>query len=169
MLKPSQLRDFITQANPALRRDPDKMQVFLDTGTIVAAGGKSLSYEYQYTLNIIVQDYRGHADAIILPMLAWLRTNQPELFENADKRARAIRFEVEFLNQETVDLSIEVDLTERVLVLPDEAQGGRLTATHIGEPQHPEFLSEPYTLEVYDKKRNELLAAFEFPSWTPVL
>jgi len=169
MLKPAELRQAVTSANPHLARDPDKLQVFIDSGRIVCAGGASLSFEYQYTINLIVQDYPGHADAILLPMLAWLRTNQPELFENVEKRNQGIRFEAEFINQGVMDLSIEVDLTERVIVAPDPDAGNRLVAEHVGEPPHPEFPIDDWTLEVIDRRTDTLLATFTFPGWRPVL
>ncbi|MCD9473059.1 phage tail protein, partial [Photobacterium phosphoreum] len=36
MLKPDKIRQIIALANPYLQRDPDKLQVFLDSGRIVA-------------------------------------------------------------------------------------------------------------------------------------
>ncbi len=166
MLKPDAIRKIITSANPYLSRDPDKLQVFLDSGTIVAYGASSLSYEYQYTLNVIVQDYPHHADQIILPLLAYLRTQQPELFENRDKAKNMIRFEAEMLNQQTADFSIQVDLTERVIV--STPGGNKLVATHVGEPDHPDFPDEEVVVELYDRTKNTLLGTFTVPAWAPV-
>src|SRR5690625_5099285 len=120
MLKPDRIREIITRANPYLKRDPDKLHVFLDSGRVVAHGAASLSYEYQYTINVVVLDYPHHADQIFVPLLAYLRTQQPELFENKEKAQNMIRFEAEVLNQQAVDLSIEIDLTERVIVSQPE-------------------------------------------------
>lgn len=136
MLKPGMVRKHLTDANPTLRRDPDKLQIFADEGRVVATGASSLSFEYQYTLNVIVTDYSGHADAIIVPLLAWVRVHQPDLLLNSEKRRQGFRFDVEFLNQQTADLSIEIDLTERVVVTKD---GSQLIAEHHGEPVDPDF------------------------------
>ena len=50
----------------------------------------------------------------------------------------AIRFTAEFLNKTTMDLCIEMDLTERVIVAVADAQAPgtsqHYTVTHIGEP-----------------------------------
>lgn len=165
MLKPDKIRQIITLANPYLQRDPDKLQVFLDSGRIVAYGAASLSYEYRYTLNVIVQDYPNHADQIFLPMLVYLRTQQPELFENQEKAQNLIRFDAEMLSQQTIDLSIQVDLTERVIVkLSDE---NKLHATHVGEPDHPDFPAEAITVELYNRVTGELLGVFTAPAWGP--
>lgn len=165
MLKPDAIREIITRANPYLKRDPDKLQVFLEGGQIVAYGAASLSYEYRYTLNVIVMDYPNHADQIIVPMLAYLRTQQPELFENRDLAQNLIRFDAEILNQGTIDLSLQVDLTERVIVSQDE--DNRLTATHVGEPAHPDFPAEEVTIELINKKTDEVLGTFTAPAWNP--
>lgn len=165
MLKPNHIREIITRANPYLRRDPDKLQVFLDEGRIACRGANSLSYEYAYTLNVIVQDYPHHADQIIIPLLAYLRAQQPELFENRDNSAQVIRFDAEFLNHKTLDLSIQVDLTERVLV--KQAEGG-LEASYAGEPEHPEYPTKDMVADVYDRKQgNKHLGQFKIPAWDP--
>lgn len=165
MLKPDKIREIITLANPYLKRDPDKLQVFLDSGRIVAYGAASLSYEYRYTLNVIVQDYPNHADQIFLPMLVYLRTQQPELFENHEKAQNLIRFDAEMLNQQTIDLSIQVDLTERVVV--ELSAGNKLHATHVGEPGHPDFPAETVTVELYNRVTGEFLGTFTAPAWAP--
>lgn len=165
MIKPAQLRDIISRANPYLSRDPDKLQVFLDSGKIVATGAVSLSFEYQYTLNLIVQDFPYHADQIILPMLAYLRTQQPELFENHDLAKNLIRFDAEILNESVLDLSIQVDLTERVIV--SKGTEGRLTAVHVGEPDHPDFPAQAIEIDIYDRPSDTHLGTFSMPAWDP--
>lgn len=164
MLKPAAVREIITRANTYLRRDPDKLQVFLDSGRVVARGATSLSYEYRYTLNIIVQDFPNHADQIILPMLAYLRTQQPELFENLELSNNLIRFDAEILNQDTIDLSLQVDLTERVIV---GQEGNKLIATHVAEPPHPDFPEQDITIELINKKTGDVLGIFTVPAWNP--
>lgn len=138
MLKPNSLREHLIATTPELKTNPDKLVIMIKAGTIAAAFTESLSFEYRYTLNIIVLDYASHADMIMVPMLSWLQVNQVELFDNAEKREKAIRFEAEFLNRTTMDLSIELDLTERVIVELADAQATstakRYTITHTGEP-----------------------------------
>lgn len=141
MLKPHSLRAHLTAATPELRNDPDKLTLFITDGRIVAAGAGSLSFEYRYKLKLVVHDYSSHADAIMVPLLAWLRTQQIEIFENTELRERSIRFEAEYLNKETLDLSIEIDLTERVIVAPGADPSSKETTrrynvTHAPEPPH---------------------------------
>ncbi|QDQ87657.1 phage tail protein [Alcaligenaceae bacterium SJ-26] len=164
MLKPARIREIIVKANPYLARDPDKLQVFLDSGEIACHGAASLSFEYRYKLNIIVQDFPDHADRVILPVLAYLRTNQPELFENHDNAKQVIRFDAELLSQDLIDLSIEVNLTERVIV---ETVDGRMQARHVPEPAHPQFPAEDQQLDIYDRVNGTLLGTIDMPAWRP--
>ncbi|MDH0866448.1 phage tail protein [Mitsuaria sp. GD03876] len=161
MLKPNSLREHLSQAVPALRRDPDKLSVFLKEGKLVAAAGETLSFEYRYTLNLVLLDYAEHADAVMVPLLAWLRVNQPEIAENPDLREKALRFEVEFLNSKTVDLSIEVDLTERVLVQPRKSASG-FDVKHLGEPAHVGQMPAGERWDVYFA--GDLLASWTYPA-----
>lgn len=159
MLKPGSLRAHLTKALPELKRDPEKLVVIARGGRAICTGTGSLSFEYAYTLQIILLDYAGHADAVIVPLLAWISANQPELLDNEKKRADGIRFDVEYLTDKTVDLQIEVDLTERVLVRPREGTPSGLNVHHVGEPPHPSQIlqREHWTLWL----RDELLAEWD--------
>jgi len=119
MKKPNSLRAALTAALPSLARNPESLHLFADEGRVVAGGGKTLSFEYQYTLTLIVVDFADSSDAIMVPLLAWLRVNQPELFFNPDQRRDGFRFEAEILNHSAVDLAIKLPLTERVIVTVD--------------------------------------------------
>lgn len=138
MKKPADLRAYLTDATPQLRLEPDKLTIFVENGTIVAGAAGSLSYEYRYTLKLIVLDYSGAPDAMIVPLMAWLKINQIDIFDNPANRQRAIRFNAELLNQETVDLSIEVDLSERVIVsmanTSEKPTEQRYEVTYAAEP-----------------------------------
>jgi hypothetical protein len=139
MRKPHSLRAHLTAATPELRTDPDKLAIFIKGGKLVPAGAASISFEYRYTLMLVALDYRSHADAIMVPLMAWLRTQQPEILDNPELRERSVRFEAEYLNNETMDLSIEIDLTEAVVVRPGAEPDAtetarRYTVTHPDEP-----------------------------------
>lgn len=160
MLKPPSLRQHLTTAVPELARDPEKLVVMAKAGRCVTTGTAALAFEYAYTLQLIVLDYAGHADAITVPVLAWLRVNQPELFDNPKLRERALRFDVEYLTDDTIDLAIEMDLTERVLARPREGgPDGALDLIHLPEPEHVGWnRAEHWSLWL----REELLAEWDF-------
>lgn len=132
MNKPNSLREHLLAADTTLAQNPERLLVFIDEGNIRATAAPGLSFEWLYTLNIIITDYAGHPDNIAIPLLAWLRRNQPDLLTNIEKGKDAIGFEADILGNDKVDLSITMPLTERVIVkrLPDES----LEVTHLPEP-----------------------------------
>ena len=167
MLKPHSLRAHLAAATPELRENPDKLTIFIANGRIVAGAAASLSFVYRYTLKLVVLDYSSHADAIFVPLLAWLRTQQVEIFENTDLREKSIRFEAEYLNKETMDLSIEIDLTERVIVKPGPDPTSKETVrrydvTHAPEPAHVGVVQQAEHITVYFE--GQQLASWEFPT-----
>jgi hypothetical protein len=132
MKKPASLRAAIVAAVPELAANPDRFLVFADAGAVAATNTRTLSFEYRYTLNLILLDYSGDADPVMLALLQWVRLNQPELLDNADKRHDGIGFEVDHLNNLTCDLSIKLQLSEAVVVGADDL--GAPTFTHLDEP-----------------------------------
>lgn len=131
MKKPGSLRDALTAAIPALARSPESLHIFVDEGRVVSTGARTLSFEYQYTLTLIIVDFAESSDAIMVPVLAWLRVNQPELFFSPDQQREGFKFEADILNHSTVDLAIKLPLTERVTVAVD---GSGYQIEHHDEP-----------------------------------
>ncbi|AZN35534.1 phage tail protein [Iodobacter ciconiae] len=148
MMKPADLREHLSKTVRHLAINPDKLALFIDEGKLIATAGKSLSFEYQYTLNLIIQDYADHPDTIMVPVLAWVSTNQPELFSNVDKRQNGITFEADILNHDTIDLSIKINLTERVVVREVD---GKPEIKHYGEPPLDEYAGLNWALFLRDQ------------------
>lgn len=152
MYKPDSLRKALTAASPALRQNPDRLRVFIDEGAINCAGGASLSFEYAYTLDVLVTDYAGHPDTLIVPILAWLRRHQPDLLLNPDRMRDGFTFEADLLNNQTADISIKIKLTERVRV-STSPDGKTRKAEHLPEPvTEPLDFVEHWTLYVLGEK-----------------
>ena len=142
MNKPSALRAHLLAAVPELHKNPDRLLVFIDNGSIRSTAAPGLSFEYSYTLNVILTDYAGHPDAVAIPLLAWLLVNQPELLTNLEKGKTAIAFEADVLDNSKVDLSLKLPLTERVIVKKQE--DGSLQVSH---PDEPQLFEETFTLD----------------------
>lgn len=133
MNKPGQIRDILTAAVPDLKRNPGSLHLFIENGSIYATGaGLNLSFEYRFELQILITDYPGHADSLIVPLLAWCRGNQPELLMNEDRRD-GFKFQAEQLNDKTADIQITLRLTERVKVWLDDGTQ-KLQIEHLPEP-----------------------------------
>jgi len=161
MDKPSSLRDTLTKALPALKKDPQKLAIIVVGGRVIHTGTESMSWEYTYTLRVVLLDYAGHADAVVAPVLAWMKRNQPEVFEDPAKRANAIRFDVDFLTDKTVDLQIDLELSERVLARPrDGGPPGALNLVHLKEPPPALAILQAEHWEVW--LRDEKLATWDY-------
>jgi hypothetical protein len=159
MYKPASLRDYLLKAVKDLKRDPDKLHVFIDEGGARATGTAGLSFEYEFVLNLILTDIGLDLDLVFVPLLAWMRVHQQEAFANADNAKKAIRFEVDMNSASSLDLSIKLALTERTIVKRED--GGRLNIHHPAEPQlTPPFTDEFWTLYAGDN----LLAEFATPT-----
>ncbi|KNY05619.1 tail protein [Achromobacter piechaudii] len=133
MRKANELREYLTRHNRFLNEFPDRLHVFVEQGNIHCSATRSLSHEYRFTLTIVVTDYAGSTDALMLPLLAWIRVKQPELMANKDRRENGISFEVELLDNNAADVEIKIPLTERVIV-QSAGDGNGMIAVHEDEP-----------------------------------
>ncbi|WP_224798168.1 phage tail protein [Idiomarina abyssalis] len=132
MNKPGELRDIISSAVPHLKKNPDTLHIFIDKGNLYATGaGHNLSFEYQFDCVVLVTDYRGHSDDIMVPILAWVARHQPELINNRDKRDNGITFRAELINKDTADIEVTIKMTEPVKVTND---GSGNVVEHLPEP-----------------------------------
>lgn len=145
MNKPDSLRTHLLTTIAELKHNPDRLLIFIDNGKVRCTAAASLSFEYSFDLQIILTDFAGHPDSVMLPLLGWLSVHQPELLENLNKSADGIQFEADVLDNSKVDMSLTVPLTERVVVGKDDQ--GNTTIRHPGEPQR--------------------VAAFLDPNWLP--
>lgn len=122
MRKPAALRAHLVAAVPELARDPDRLLVFVDAGSVPATFATGKSFQYSYTLNVIVTDMAEDPDRLMFHLSEWIRAEQPELMANPARREE-IRFEVDVLANDKFDLSLKLPVTERVIVtLADDGQ-----------------------------------------------
>lgn len=133
MLKPKLLRDHLVRALPELARDPERLVVAVFGGNGIGTATKAVSWMYEYKCRLIFLDWTQHMDAIMAPLLVWIAQHQNELLANPERRG--IRFDVDFLNSKTMDIVIELDLTERALVRDSQTVPGGMEITHITD--HP--------------------------------
>lgn len=137
MIKPASLRAAIVAAIPSLKASPDKLTVFIDQGSIAATGGRSLSFEYRYTCNVMLLDFTGDSDELFVAIVDWARRYQSDLFTNPDERANGVTYEVDILDNAAADVSVKLQLTESVVVRTGD-DGGH-TITHVDDSQVPPF------------------------------
>jgi len=131
MQKPNSLRAHLTAYLPDLKTHPDRLAIYVESGSVRARQSRSHSFEYAYKLQVGLWDFAGNADSIMLPMLDWIQKEQPELLRQRD--ATPFTFEAELLDSETSDILISIDLTERVIATPSE-DGAGYCLDHPAEP-----------------------------------
>ena len=140
MNKPGSLRRHLLEHIGELSPDPDRLLIFIENGKVRSTAAAGLSFEYEYSLQMIITDFPGHPDSVMIPLLGWLRTNQHELLANFDKNKDGIQFDAEIMANDLVDLSITLPLTERGIV--KKLEDGTLDVKHPDEPQLTEHLPQ---------------------------
>lgn len=114
MIKLQALRQHLLEAVPDLKRGPEKLLTFVQDGGVAFARGQHLSHEYRVDAQIVITDYSGSLDTLMIPLLQWLSRYQPDLDPD-----EAIRLEAEVLSNDAWDIALTVRLTERVIALVD--------------------------------------------------
>ncbi|MEQ5194618.1 phage tail protein [Klebsiella pasteurii] len=140
MLKPNSLRKALTDSVPMLRTNPDMLRVFIDNGKNAATLARSLSFEKRYTLNIVVTDFTADIDLLFVPIMAWLRINQPDIMTTDEGIKKGFTWYADINNDSSIDVSISLLLTERTLV---KEVDGALHVENIPEPPPPEPVTRP--------------------------
>lgn len=129
MIKPDSLRQAIAATVPELARDTERLLMWIDQGKLRSHQTKTFGFEYRYTLNLTILDFAGEPSAVMIAVLAWLRTNQPDLLAvNQD----AFDFEADILDNKSVDLALTIELSEQVACIAREDGGFDLQ--HMTEP-----------------------------------
>ena len=124
MIKLQSLRAHLLASIEELRRNPEQLHTFVNDGNIKFARGTNLSHQYAVDAQILITDYSGPLDTVMIPLLQWLNTYQPDLVED-----EAIQIEAEILNNTHWDLALTVRLTERVVALVN-CETGSINADH---------------------------------------
>lgn len=137
MKKPESLRALLLATVPGLKEHPENLSMFIDKGRIAARLTGSLSFEYRYSVNVVVQDYAGDVDALFVPLLAWVADQQPDLLERDQQEP--FSFESEILDGDVADVSIDLELTERVKVT---LTPGGPVVTHLDEPSRADEFAD---------------------------
>ncbi|MBF9772901.1 phage tail protein [Enterobacter asburiae] len=154
MHKLKSLRQALIDAIPQLNANPERLQMSVGGGNIDARQASSLSFEKQYVLNAKVSGFTGDSEGFFVPVLAWLRENQPDIFTLDEGRKNGYTFAIVLNDDDTMDITISVQLTERILVSQDH---GALHATYSPEPPLPEPVTRPKALYV----NGELVSQWE--------
>lgn len=135
MNKPQSLRNALNKSVPYVAENPDRLHLFVDNGALVATSAASISWEYRYTLNVVITDFTGDQNLLMAPVMFWLRENQPDALQNPGEREKLFTFEADILGNDRCDISMNLKLTERVLAREVD---GKMTIEAVPEPDVPE-------------------------------
>lgn len=128
MKKLISLRAFLAANVPDLAANPDKLLVFAEKGSVEDWPRTAHhNFETSYTATLVVTEFSADPDTIFVPLLAWLKENQPDRAER-----EALTYEAEILSNNAVDLEIKVELKEFVLVTRED--DNTVTTQHLNEP-----------------------------------
>lgn len=133
MKKLNSIKDTLLKKIPYLGNNPEKLYLFVDDGGIFATNEPSLSYEYIYSLNIILEAFPGDQNVVFAVVVEWVKQHQPDILTNPDKRTNGICFEADILNSQSANISIDLKLTERVIV---SVQDGKYHVEAVPEPEN---------------------------------
>jgi hypothetical protein len=123
------LRDMMLSVIPELHAHPENLTIFVNDGRITCRATGTLSFEYAYNVNIVIQDFTGDEDQVVVPLLTWIASNEPDLLERAPHQP--FGFDIELLDSNARDIAITLPLTE--LVKLTQVESG-IMADHLAEP-----------------------------------
>lgn len=132
--KLTSLRGYLDSKVPFLKDNPENLYLFVENGRIISTLEETPSFEYEYTANIIIERYFGDQNVLIAVVNDWLRKNQSDISANPAKRQQDFRFEAVILDNKTAHISIDLNLTERVLAIDKD---GKYVIEATPEPDNP--------------------------------
>lgn len=147
MDKAKSVREALAAVVPGLVENPERLLVFADKGNVIATAVPGLSFEYRYTLNVIITDFAQDPDVVMVALVGWMKRHQVDALMDPDKRGQAITFEADIISADAVDLSIKLQLTEAVGVTP--RPGGGVDVAHHAEPNPMPDSPFPGGIELY--------------------
>ncbi|CAE1144977.1 phage tail protein [Serratia sp. Tan611] len=130
MKKAELLREALVASNTWCKANPEQFTVWVEKGHIeIMATGES-SFMYIYPIQVLAMDFPGQVDDLMLPLLAWVWENQPDLLLNPEENQR-IEFDADIISDDSADILLKVPVWERVIVTAGE--NGKPMAQHLAE------------------------------------
>lgn len=149
MIKPDSVRRHLTAvlaaAYPQILTDADRLLVSVDKGRVAAtgarlAGGKvGARYDYDLVLTLIDFPAALGPNAVFLPLVSWLARHQPEVLQSYSTNPEALRFELDVVAADKVDLQVTVTLSESVTAA--RGDDGAFAFTTHPEPEADEHVA----------------------------
>lgn len=113
MQKIDTLRAAIVQALPELAATPDRLRLWVERGSAQSRMTKTRGFSFTFQLNLLIIGMATDFAVLALAIFDWLRVNQPELLV---PEADGFAFEVDVLDNSSVDVLVTLKLTQAVAV-----------------------------------------------------
>ena len=149
MIKPDSVRRHLTaalaSAYPEILTDPERLLVSVDKGRVAATGarlaGGATGARYDYDLVLTLIDFPAAIgpNAVFLPLVSWLARHQPQVLQSYTTNPEALRFELDVVAADKVDLQVTVALSESVTAVRDD--DGVFAFTTHAEPDADEHVA----------------------------
>jgi|TARA_R100000049_G_C1954122_1_gene105236 hypothetical protein len=130
MRKPTELRKALTAALPELKRNPDRLVIWVEDGAVRTRQTEDASFSFEYPLSVLLREVKTDIAVIVHAINRWLRVNQPDLLAAGNRDS--FKFETDILDNGTADIVFTIDLVEAVKVAADPAGGWSLD--YVAEP-----------------------------------
>jgi hypothetical protein len=138
MQKLDTLRAAITAVLPDLARDPSRLRVWIERGTIRCRQTATHAFSFEFQAQVLLVEIPSdHVPVVAVAVFQWARVNQPDLLAFASP---GIAFDADILDSGAADVLLQLDLIQNVSAAP--AQGGGLALSWLAEPD-PLILEEP--------------------------
>ncbi|MCJ2189160.1 phage tail protein [Novosphingobium beihaiensis] len=134
MKKPGLLRAAIVALLPYLKRDPDKLAMWVERGSVRARQTAQGGFSWEYELTVVIEDYTKPPEALFFLVVDWLRTQQPDLLA---VQSAGFPFEVDVIDEKTFDVKITLALRE-IVIAEKTADGWQLEVAGEQVPLFPD-------------------------------
>ncbi|RFA31336.1 hypothetical protein CAI21_01530 [Alkalilimnicola ehrlichii] len=140
MEKLTALRQHLVTTVPSLEEAPEKLSLAIEEGRIEYWQGGNLSHLWRCPVQIAVSDYPDSLDSLVIPLLEWLHAHEP-----GHAAETGIEVDAPRLNDDAIDLTLTVTLSERVIVASNES--GQQEVTHV-IPEPPPAMNDDAELTI---------------------
>lgn len=138
MRKIDTLRDAIFDALPELKRDPDRVRLWIERGTAKSTLTTGQGLVLTFQLNVLVTEMASDLTVLALAVFRWMRTNQPDLMVPGHE---GIAFDADILDKDTADVLLQLQLDQAVSATAREDGGFDLQYQGERDPLFDDVLS----------------------------
>jgi len=130
MRKIDSLREAIFAALPELKRDPDRLRIWIDRGSAKSTLTEGEGMTLAFRLNVLVVEMASDIAVLGLAIFRWLRTNQPELMVPGP--GNGFDFDADILDNGIADVLLQLQLDQAIVA--SERPDGVVDLKYEAEP-----------------------------------